>query len=152
MGNIFQSTLITVGPIDLERYMGMWYEIARIPMPYESTDINVTATYTMEGDHVRILNESYRDGKYMSITGTAVPVDIYNSKLKVKFDIPYLPIGDYWIIRCAANYSYAVVSSPDRNTLWILNREKTMDIELYNSIIASLTDFDTSRIIKTIQE
>ena len=155
MGGTFseENEPTTVGPIDLNRYAGLWYEIARIPSYFERGDQNVTAEYTVEGKRLRLVNTSIRDGEIKTISGYATPTDLYNSKLKVKFDPVFIPEGNYWIIRCAPDYSYAVVSDPGRDYLWILYRNKKMPLELYNSIIFSLQteDFDVSKIEKTVQ-
>ena len=152
MGNMFSSSLQTVGPIDLQKYSGKWYEIARIPTIFEMNDTNVTATYTLEGGVVRLLNESYKNGKYTSISGAVIPYDEYNSKLRVKFDIPFLPEGNYWIILCDSDYNFAVISEPNKEMLWILSRTKVIDENIYQLILNSISkDFDLNKIIKTIQ-
>ena len=84
--------------------------------------------------------------------GEAKKVDNINSKLKVSFFWPFY--GDYWIIMLANNYSYAVVSEPTKVYLWILSRDKELPKDTKNMILEKLKklDFDTSKLIWTIQE
>ena len=156
MGN--KNVPETVEHIDLNKYVGKWYEIARLPSFFEDGDENVTATYTLDKDtegrnYVRVSNRSIKNGKVHGIDGKAYPLDSSNSKLKVKFDPFYIPEGEYWIVMCNVDYQYAVVSDSDRSYLWILARTPQIDINLYNTITDSLiaSKFNLSRLIKTIQ-
>jgi len=154
-----QSTPVppTVQRVDLNRYAGTWYEIARLPVWFENGCVGVTAQYTTRPNgKVTVLNASYLrslDGQRKSITGTARVTDPpANTKLKVMFFWPFE--GDYWILRLDPDYRWAAVGSPDRDTLWILSRTPTLDDTLYNSIIASLkTDgFPVDQLEKTPQK
>lgn len=97
-------------------------------------------------------NRDSIDGRPSSIKGKAfVQKNSGNAKLKVQFFWPFR--GDYWIIDLAEDYSFAVVSHPGRNYLWILSRTPVMDEEIYNGILERLKDkgFDLKRLQKTIQ-
>ena len=133
--------LDVVEQVDIERYLGRWYEIARYPHWFETDCVGVTAEYSLREDGlIRVLNtciESTLDGPERIIEGSARVVDpTTNAKLKVSFFGPFE--GDYWIIDLAEDYSYAVVGAPNRRFLWILSRTPTMDEELFQDILDSL--------------
>ena len=150
----------TVAHVDLERYMGLWYEIAKFPVFFERGLVAVTAEYTLEDDgRIRVINRGLKesfDGKASMIQGRAkVPDPEQPGKLRVRFD-PFparLFAGDYWIVDLDENYEYAVVSGPSRKVLWILSRTSTMDDERYQDIVQRLAErgFDVDKLEKTPQ-
>ncbi len=114
-----------VGNLDLNRYLGKWYEIARFPNRFEKDCAGVTAEYGLRDDgKVSVTNTCHKG----SPTG---PVEVAEGeaeviapgKLKVTF-VPWLPFakGDYWVLHVDAAYSYAVVGEPSGKTGWILSR------------------------------
>lgn len=126
----------TVPSVDLQRYLGTWYEIARLPMRHEPPDYrDVTATYSLQEDgKVRVANRAIDgDGERQEATGEAAPVrGSHNSKLEVSFlpeGMRWIPFtkGDYWILRLDPEYRVALVGSPDRKYLWLLAREPRID-------------------------
>lgn len=146
---------VTVGYVDVERYMGLWYEIASIPQPFSQGCVATTAEYGLRDDgRIDVTNRCLIGsftGREITAEGIARSVSKGNDKLKVTFQEPFE--GDYWIVDLAADYSYAVVSVPDRSALWILNREPVMDDSLYQSILGQLAarGFDLSLLNKTPQ-
>ena len=139
----FYPPLSVVDMVDLDRYAGRWYEIARYPNSFERGCVGVTADYTPRDDgRIEVVNtcfESSLEGRERVIRGTARVVDATtNAKLKVSFFWPFE--GDYWIIDLAEDYSYAVVGSPDRQFLWILSRTPAMDDGLYEQILDTLPE------------
>jgi len=128
--NMIASDLETVPEVNLERYAGTWYEIARLPVEFEKDPSNVTAEYTLNGDGtVTVKNSEIINGRTISIVGTATPVDETNSKLKIDFNQGF--IGDYWIVQLdEQNYYTALVSSPNKQQAWILYREKNIPLEI----------------------
>lgn len=151
----------TAAFVDIEQYMGVWYEIATFPQRFQRGLVGVTAEYTLEEDgRVRVRNTGFRntlDGKEASIEGYARVVDpATNSKLRVRFNLfpASLFPGDYWIIEVGDDYDYAVVSNPTRQTLWILSRTPAMDTVLYDAIVSRLAadGFDTDRLVPTLQD
>jgi apolipoprotein D and lipocalin family protein len=150
--------LKTVSYVDLNGYMGVWYEIARYPNSFQEGCVGSQATYALRDDgKVSVLNECYDgsfNGKLRSAKGKAWVVDKEtNSKLKVSFF--WFFAGDYWIIDIADDYSYVVVGHPQRKYLWILSRNKTMEDATYEAILRRLVEihhYDTSKLIKTIQQ
>lgn len=137
----------TVTYVDIEQYMGKWYEIAKYPVFFERGLVGVTAEYSLRDDGaVRVVNRGFRgsfDGAESSVEGKATVADTStNAKLTVQFGpIPFSIFGpNYWIIKLGENYEYAVVSSRCRNTLWILSRTPQMDDALYNELVSWLTE------------
>jgi apolipoprotein D and lipocalin family protein len=133
--------LETVSRVDLSRYLGRWYEIAKYPNRFErKCDHNVTATYAIRPDgKVSVVNAcTTRQGMQNVSTGWAKVVDQKTgAKLKVTFFWPFF--GDYWIIDLGANYEYAVVGEPGRKYLWILSRTPKMDEGIYAEVVSRLT-------------
>lgn len=127
--------LPTEPAIDLARYAGIWHEVARLPVFYQRDDERAMAEYTPRGDGTLALrNTAIRpDGSTRSVTGTATPVPgSGNARLRVRIDafpgnlVPPPDEGNYWIIRVAPDYRYALVGTPDRRFLWILSRTRSI--------------------------
>jgi apolipoprotein D and lipocalin family protein len=133
--------LATVAQVDIQRYMGTWYEIAKFPQRFEKGLVGVTATYTLLPDgRVRVINSGYKntfEGKLKTAKGIAWVVDkTTNAKLKVRFFWPFA--GNYWILELGTDYEYVVVGDQSRKYLWILSREPRMDDAVYKDIVARL--------------
>jgi len=137
--------------VELEKYLGKWYEIAHLPFRFEDDCTDITATYSLSKDgNVSVLNECMRDGKLKQAKGKAKVVDKNTgAKLKVTFFWPFS--ADYWIIDLGKDYDYAVVGTPNRKYLWILSRAPRMDDKLYSQLIESVKSkgFDANKLIKT---
>lgn len=154
-----KNALQTVSAVNLERYAGKWFEIARLPNRFQKSCAgDVTATYTLRDDgKVDVLNSCREDsGKMKSAKGKAKVVDKKtNAKLKVTFvkSFFFWPFGgDYWVIELGQNYEYAVVAS-GRDYLWILSRTPQMDERLYSEIVGRLSaqGFEVNRLMRTEQ-
>ena len=126
----------TASAVDLSRYLGTWYEIARLPMRYEPRDYtDISATYAQEGDgRIRVQNRALDgEGELQESIGEARPVDAADpSRLEVTFlpqGLRWIPFtkGDYWILRVDADYRTALVGSPNYAYLWLLHRTPTLD-------------------------
>ena len=133
--------LAVVSEVDLDRFAGRWYEIARYDNSFERGCVGVTAEYTPRDDgRIDVVNtciESSLDGPSRDIRGSARVVDdTGNAKLKVSFFWPFE--GDYWIIELDEDYEYAVIGEPSRRFLWILSRTPQMDDTTYDAITAAL--------------
>lgn len=129
--------------VDIQKYLGTWYEQAVIPFFWERGCERTRAIYSLNSDGtIKVDNGCYRDGKFVQSIGKA-SVDSHdqehtNAKLKVQFSETFNVKADYWIVRLDNDYSYAVVSSPNYRYLWILSRDRVMSEDLYNSIISDL--------------
>jgi apolipoprotein D and lipocalin family protein len=142
--------------VDLARYAGKWYEIARLPNWFQrACASDTTATYTVRPDgKVDVVNACRKkDGSLKSVQGIARPAggDEPNTKLKVTFFWPFS--GKYWIMDLDPDYRWAVVGEPGRGYLWILSRTPQMDQAIYESILkrASAQGYDIGRLLKTRQ-
>jgi apolipoprotein D and lipocalin family protein len=144
-------SLEVVPHVELEKYLGKWYEIAHLPAKFQEGCNETTATYTLSKDgSISVLNQCIKNGKMKQAKGKAKVVDKNsNAKLKVTFFWPFR--GDYWIIKLGNKYDYAVVGTPNRKYLWILNRTPQMDDKLFSQLIESVKSkgFDVNNLIKT---
>ncbi len=157
------ATLEVVPSVDLSRYAGKWYEVARLPNRFQNKCAGeVTASYSqLEGGQLKVVNECRRqNGQITRAEGRARLADKSgpNSKLEVSFApawLEWLPAvwGDYWIIDLAPDYSYSVVGTPNRKYLWVLSRAPQMEEATYQRIVegAAARGFDVSRLIRTRQ-
>ena len=148
-----QEKPAVVSSVDLERYAGTWYEIARLPNSFERKLECITATYTLRPDgKITVLNRGHYitdPGKVNTATGVAwVPDKNFPSKLKVQFFWPFS--GNYWIIHLDKDYKYVLVGDPSFKYLWILCRENKMDEETYRMLLNKAVEngFDVKPIIK----
>ena len=143
--------LAVVPQVDLDRYMGTWYEIASYPTWFQQGCAGSTATYTLHPDGtVDVLNQCRREGKLDAAHGTAwVPDPSAPAKLRVRFFRPFS--GDYWIIDLGPEYEYAVVGHPSREYLWILSRTPSMDPAVYAHILERLrlNGYDPDRLVRS---
>ena len=156
MSNANSQILQTVPIVDLNRYAGKWYEIASYPQRFQKGCTCTTAEYTAtDKGYIIVENRCNKDsvnGKQSYIKGKAfVEKNSGNAKLKVQFFWPFR--GKYWIIDLAEDYSYAVVSEPNKKYLWILSRTPKMDEITYQQITNRLKEkgFDLIKLQKTKQ-
>jgi apolipoprotein D and lipocalin family protein len=143
--------LDVVTKVELGRYTGRWYEIARYPNSFERGCTGVTADYALRPDgRISVLNTCHEggiEGDVRTIQGVARVVDAStNAKLAVRFFGPFE--GDYWILELGEEYEYAVVGEPSRRFLWILSRSPVLDGDLYADILSRLPDrgYDPTRL------
>ncbi|MHC4955907.1 MAG: lipocalin family protein [Planctomycetota bacterium] len=133
--------LRAVTSVDLERYLGTWYEISKYPVSFEKGLVGVTATYSMRDDgNIRVENAGYKgsfDGKLKSATARAwVPNAERPAELKVSFFWPFS--AKYWVIGLDTDYQWAIVGEPGRRYLWILARQPRIHDELYQRLVAQV--------------
>ena len=152
----------TVPFVDLDRYVGDWFEIARLPNRFQRQCVgDVRASYARRADgRLDVVNQCRTDDGRIEARGIARVVDDRTfARLKVRFApawLTFLPFvwGDYWIIGLAEDYSWAVVGSPDREYLWILARTPRLDEETAAEArgIARANGFDVERLIQAAHE
>lgn len=141
--------------VDLERYQGRWFEIARYPAPFEGACAkNVTATYTLRGKRIRVANACTGDDGRLHVTHGSARVMDSESQAKLRVSFGPFARGDYWILDVADDYSFAVVGEPKRRFLWILSRTPALDERTLATILDRLPSFgyDPSRLRRTLQE
>lgn len=127
--------------VDVQRYLGLWYEIARFPNEFEENCVDVTATYGLNANRtLSVLNScggQGANGAARTAEGVARIVDgRTNAKLAVSFFWPFE--GDYWILAVADDYSWSLVGEPSGRYLWILARAPRISKELSTELVQKL--------------
>lgn len=151
-----KAPLATVARVDLQRYAGTWYEIARLPFKIQEGCWATTATYTPlpHGD-IRVENvcrdQSLTGPERRSVGKAWIPNPQEPGKLKVQFFWPFS--GDYWILKLDEDYRYVLVGTPDRRYLWILSRSPRLDPAAYDGLVqeAGSLGFPVDKLILTPQ-
>jgi apolipoprotein D and lipocalin family protein len=144
----------TVSNVDLQLYMGTWYEIASFPNFFQRGCSCTSATYAMLDNKVAVTNKCYKNNsnKITTAHGIAWPVDgSNNSKLKVQFFWPFT--GDYWILYLTKGYQQVIVGSPSMKYLWLLSRSPHINKNLYDELteIAKNKGFQIEKLVITKQ-
>ena len=141
------APLEAIASLDVPRYMGTWYEVAKYPNWFQKRCIaNTSATYAIQPNGMlQVLNRCQKeDGSITDALGEAKQVGDTNSpKLKVRFApawLSFLPFvwGNYWVIDLDPQYQLAAVSEPSRKYLWILSRSKTVEPKAYEALLQRL--------------
>jgi len=149
----------TVPTVDLARYAGRWYEVARLPAGFQRACVRSWADYTPRAaDRIGVVNTcETADGGRRDIHGEARVADpASNARLLVTFDtwfgwlLPRPAEGNYWILALGSDYEVALVGTPDRRYLWLLARNPTLAPERERGLIteARRLGFDTSRLVR----
>lgn len=151
-----KAELQVVPQVDLARYAGEWYEVARTPNRFEKQcagDVKVSYTLRPDGKIGVVNTCRKKDGKQDVAKGTAKVASEKgpNSKLKVTFFWPFS--GNYWILALDPEYRWALVGEPDRKYLWLLSRTPSLAEASYREILqkAAAQGYDVSRVIRTEQ-
>lgn len=150
----------TVPSLELHRYLGTWYEIARLPERHEPAEYtDITATYTLNDDGtVRVDNRALDDeGEPAQVVGQAMIVEgSGNAKLEVSFmpeGLRWIPFtrGDYWVLRVDDDYRTALVGTPNRKHLWLLSRAPTIDAATRSAFLETAVEqgYDLGELITT---
>ena len=154
------SEVTAIESLNLNRYLGRWYEIVRLPLKYEddaATDI--TATYSLNSNgKIRVDNRCLdNNDRPKQAVGEAEPVDTSNAKLKVNFlpaALRWLPFtdGDYWVLKIDPEYKVALVGTPDRKFLWVLARDSTIPESTLEDYLAEARrqGFDLTNLIRPL--
>jgi lipocalin len=136
-----------IASIDLNRYLGTWYEIARYDHRFERGMEHTTANYSLRHDGmIAVKNTGIKDGEFKVSEGKAKTTDI-PALLRVSFFGPFY--GDYRILLLGENYEYSLVGGGSDDYLWILSRTPEVDGTTLNKILdeAIRRGYDTSRLI-----
>jgi len=155
----YATTVVPIQDFDSSRYLGKWYEIARLPNSFEKKCVApISANYFADqrnDEQINVINQcTHADGTIESAAGIGIFADTHNvGKFKVTF-LPkwlrWIPMtkGDYWILQVDYD-NIAVVGSPDHKTLWILARSQTVDAQLVANAVkfAHSQGFDTSKLV-----
>ena len=129
--------------VDLQRYQGTWYELARLPMFFQRNCVQSEAHYGLRDDgRIDVTNRCRdKDGEWIEAKGVAEPqVEGQTDKLWVRFDnwaSKLLPIkGDYWVIYHDEDYRVALVGHPEHKYLWLLSRTPEVDQETRDKLLS----------------
>ncbi len=148
--------LKVVPEVELQRYLGKWYEIATIPQRFQKGCVCVTAEYSLNPNGtVKVVNscrKGNQDGAFRQVVGVAkVVAGSNNAKLRVSFFRPFW--GDYWIVGLDPNYQWAIVSNSKGTTCWILARTPQIEEALYQKLVAQCREsgIDTNQLVRTPQ-
>jgi apolipoprotein D and lipocalin family protein len=151
------KTLTTVPDVDIMKYSGKWYEIARFPNSFEKGLVCCTAEYGLRDDGmISVINTGIKEdsGKVKSVKGKAwVPDKKEPGRLKVQFFWPFA--GKYYIFHLdKENYQYALVGEPSRKYFWLLARKPMIEDSLYRNLleIARKNDFAVEKVMKVKQD
>lgn len=158
--SLSQNTMIdktVVKELDIEKYLGTWYEIARYDHSFERGLVGVTATYSMREDgKIKVENSGYKgtlSGKKSVAIGKAkIPNPEISSKLKVSFFLWFY--ADYFVLELDKDYKWAIIGSKSNKYLWILSRTPQLEDVLYNDLLEKIKKrgYDTSKLIKVEQK
>jgi lipocalin len=144
----------TVRQLDLQRYMGKWYEIARYNHWFEKGMTHVIAEYSMQPDgKIRVVNKGIKNGKLKEIIGKARQLHPkeYPGRLEVSFFLWFY--GDYYILELDKDYQYVVIGSSTDKYLWIMSRTPQLPDETLQRILSMLErrGYDVSKLIMVEQ-
>ena len=146
--------MVVVTSVDLDRYLGRWYEIARFPNRFERGCEDVTADYGLREDgQISVINTCVKEGMAEAIEGQAWVVA--PGRLKVTF-VPWLgglAAGDYWVLHLEPDYSMAVVGAPSGNFGWILSRGAKLPGEKMDRALGvfAANGYDTAQLEIVVQ-
>jgi len=148
----------TVVPqLDLEKYLGAWYELARYDHSFEKGLVGVTATYSMREDgKIKVVNTGYKntlDGPKSEAIGKAkIPNSNESAKLKVSFF--WIFYADYFILELDEDYQWAIIGSKSDKYLWILSRTPQVSDSLYKDLLSKIEKrgYDTNLLIEVEQK
>jgi apolipoprotein D and lipocalin family protein len=161
-GDSDPTQLATIPSLDVPRYMGTWYEIAKFPNWFQKSCIGDTsAEYSLKPDgQVQVINRCRMDSGEMKVAiGAARQIGGGSSpKLEVRFApawLSFIPAvwGDYWVIDLDERYQLVAVSEPTRKYLWILSRTPTVEQKAFEALMGRLANkgMDVSRLEPTRQ-
>ena len=140
----------TVKFLDLSKFMGRWYEIARYDHRFEKEMTHVTADYILlEDGKIKVINQGLKNGLVKKIVGKAKQPDLvrFPGRLKVSFFLWFY--ADYYILELGDEYQYAVIGSSSDKYLWILSRTPQMEVSLFDHILRKIEQrgYDLTRLV-----
>lgn len=147
-----------VKSLDLNNYLGTWYEIARYDHSFEKGLVGVTANYSLRKDgKIKVVNSGYKNtltGKYSQAIGKAKIPDPINEPAKLKVSFFLFFYGDYFVMELDENYQWALIGSNSDRYLWILSRTPKIEEELYSELLQKLIKrgYDVTKLIKVEQK
>jgi len=156
-----QETMIdktVVKELDLQKYLGTWYELARYNHRFERGLVGVTANYSIREDgKIKVLNSGYKkslDGRFSQAIGKAIVPDPESEPGKLKVSFFWNFYGDYFVLDLDEDYQWAIVGSSSDKYLWILCRTPQLEPGLYNELLdkIKLRGYEISQLIEVEQK
>ncbi len=153
--SIIDKSVVT--ELNLEKYLGTWYEIARYNHRFELGLVGVTAKYSMCDDgKIRVENSGYKgslDGRRSMAVGKGKIPNPKGEPAKLKISFFWVFYGDYYVLDLDENYQWALIGSSSDDYLWILSRTPQISDDLYNSLTKKIENrgYDVSKLIKVKQ-
>ena len=147
-----------VKELNLEKYLGTWYEIAHYDHRFERDLVGVTAEYSIREDgKIKVVNSGYKgslSGKFSTATGKAKIPDPLNDPAKLKVSFFWFFYGDYYVLELDKNYQWAIIGSSSDKYLWILSRTPQVDEGVYNTLLEKIEKrgYEISDLIKVVQK
>lgn len=156
-----QETMIdktVVKELDLQKYLGTWYELARYNHRFERNLVGVTANYSIRDDgKIKVLNSGYKkslEGKFSEAIGKAYVPNPEQEPAKLKVSFFWNFYGDYYVLELDEDYQWVIIGSSSDKYLWILSRSPQIDPALYDEIVgkAQKRGYDISKLLKIEQK
>jgi apolipoprotein D and lipocalin family protein len=147
-----------VKKMDIQKYLGTWYEIARYDHFFERGLVGVTANYSLKDDGtLKVVNSGYKNnlnGKFSQSVGKAYIPDPVNEPAKIKVSFFLFFYADYFVMELDKDYQWAVIGSNSDKYLWILSRTPQMKDEIFTGLLEKLKKrgYDVSTLIKVVQK
>jgi lipocalin len=147
-----------VEKLEVQKYLGTWYEIARYDHSFERGLVGVTANYALREDgKIKVVNSGYKnnfEGKFSQAVGKAKIPNPQDAPAKLKVSFFLFFYGDYYVLELDNDYQWAVIGSSSDNYLWILSRTPQMDTALYQELLERIKNrgYDLSSLIKVEQK
>lgn len=147
-----------VDKLDIQKYLGTWYEIARYDHRFERGLVGVTANYSLRPDgKIKVVNSGYRntlEGEFSQAEGKAKIPDPINEPGKLKVSFFWIFYGDYFVLELDPDYQWVIIGSSTDKYLWILSRKPQMEDALYQELRSRLVErnYDVSKLIEVEQK
>ena len=163
MGQAGATTLPAPPPVDVAQFLGTWYEQGSVRQFFSIGLVNTSATYSLNPDgSIKVENSGnyfFNNGPQSSITGSAVPVNEANTRLQVGFFFaqpdpgePAAEPGNYWILDYAPDYAWAIIGDANGTSGYILTRDKIVDQDFYDTLVARAYELGVRRTIVRTQQ
>ena len=138
--------------VDLTRFQGRWYEIAKLPRPTQANCKGTQAFYTLRGQGLDVVNQCHLDTLSGELKQRSARAEITDDSAKLSIDVGGFT-GDYWILAVGEHYEHAMIGVPSRDYLWILSRTPRLDEKAFTGLVQRAKDanFDTARLERTEQ-
>ncbi len=147
-----------VQELNIEKYLGTWYEIARFDHRFERNLVGVTANYSIRDDgKIKVVNSGYKetlDGELSEAIGKAKIPNPKTDPAKLKVSFFWIFYGDYYVLELDKDYQWAIIGSSSDKYLWILSRIPQLPDDLYADLLNRISKrgYDVSKLIKVEQK